>query len=168
MNALCDCPIRVGKWNRPLEDRFWEKVEKSSGCWLWVGSRQGYGHGCFLLHHGHSTQSHRVAWMLSNKRMIPDGGHILHKCDNPPCVNPDHLYLGDHAQNMRDKAERGRAHSTAGEKNGMAVLTADDVARVRSLYHGRYGDVARISRTLNLPYHAVWGAARNVTWVNAV
>lgn len=90
----------------PLADRFWRFVEKSGGCWLWLGSRipAGYGH---IKVSGRTVMAHRVAFELTHGP-IEDGLWVLHRCDNPSCVNPAHLYTGDRAQNMKDAHERGR------------------------------------------------------------
>lgn len=94
---------------RPLRDRFWEKVNKSGGCWTWTGAqhRQGYGH----IRIDDSVEfAHRVSWNI-HFGAIPDGAEIMHVCDNPCCVNPDHLMLGTHRDNMRDMARKGRKPS---------------------------------------------------------
>lgn len=90
----------------PVADRFWSKVTKTDGCWVWAASRgrQGYGH--FDLD-GKIEKAHRVAYQLV-LGPIPDGAFILHSCDNPPCVNPAHLRVGTHVDNMRDMVERQR------------------------------------------------------------
>ena len=96
---------------RPLAERFWAKVPTLGvGCWEWAGGRdndEGYGRiregrggSPFLL-------THRVAWELT-QGPIPDGLMVLHKCDNPPCVRPDHLFLGTNTDNMRDASAKGR------------------------------------------------------------
>jgi hypothetical protein len=91
----------------PIEDRFWQFVNKTDTCWLWTGSRsRGYG----LIGAGASGKTksaHRVSYELANGP-IPAGMWVLHKCDNPPCVNPAHLFLGDRADNMRDAFRKGR------------------------------------------------------------
>ena len=99
--------------------RFWRKVAKhSSGCWLWYGARNGNGYGVCGAG-GLKWLAHRVAWELSCGP-IPEGGDyhgtcVLHRCDVPLCVNPDHLFLGTQADNMRDKAEKGRGRITHAE-----------------------------------------------------
>ena len=99
---------------RPTEDRFWEKVNKDtvSGCWEWTSSGRGHrGYGAFFTHfpgEGRKCHAaHRFSWSLSNGP-IPAGLWVLHKCDNPPCVNPSHLFLGDRKDNMLDCAAKGR------------------------------------------------------------
>lgn len=95
---------------RPLTDRFWEKVAKSDGCWLWTGSRQRNGYGFLFAgtrKEPHPERAHRVSWRIHFGE-IPDGLWVLHKCDNPPCVNPEHLFLGTRTDNMRDCARKGR------------------------------------------------------------
>src|SRR5689334_21575232 len=76
-------------------------------CWPWRRSRQASGHGYFRLF-GRVEKAHRAAWMLL-VGPISDGAWVLHKCDNPPCVNPAHLYLGTPIENVRDMVDRGRA-----------------------------------------------------------
>lgn len=95
---------------RPLSERFWEKVQKTDGCWLWTGNRhpKGYGYISEGGRAGSDLRAHRVAWELTYGP-IPAGLWVRHKCDTPPCVRPDHLELGTAAENSRDMVERGRS-----------------------------------------------------------
>ncbi len=87
-------------------ERFWSRVEKTDGCWLWRGHCDRLGYGQFWLGPGH-TSAHRAAWILTNG-FIPDGLNVLHTCDNCRCVRPGHLFLGTHLDNMRDMVTKGR------------------------------------------------------------
>jgi hypothetical protein len=108
----------AARWNPDgtltLADRFWSKVDKSgpNGCWVWTASCHPHGHGQFSLH-GVPVKSHRLSYEWANGPIPPDRG-VLHHCDNPPCVNPDHLYLGTQADNDRDMAVRRRGTARRG------------------------------------------------------
>ncbi len=96
---------------KPLEERFWAKVRKSDGCWEWTGAanRQGYGRIALGRASG-PRRAHRIAWELTHGP-VPDGLWVLHHCDNPPCVRPDHLWLGTRADNARDCRLKGRMNT---------------------------------------------------------
>jgi hypothetical protein len=93
-----------------LDERFWSKVVKSNGCWLWKGatSRRGYGSATI---NGSSVATHRISYE-AHVGPIPDGLYVLHSCDTPACVNPAHLRVGTSLDNARDRAERGRHANT--------------------------------------------------------
>jgi len=83
--------------------RFWAKVDKSGDCWIWTAGRLRQGYGRF-----DGQLAHRVAFAFE-RGPVPDGMFVLHSCDNPPCVNPGHLRLGTHVDNMREMRERRRS-----------------------------------------------------------
>lgn len=107
-----------------IEERFWAKVDKPvdpNGCWVWMSSKRGKGYGSFRLgKHPNGTRhvesSHRLAWIFV-RGPIPYGMCVLHKCDNPPCCNPDHLFLGSVAENNRDRNRKGRSARLLGDDN---------------------------------------------------
>jgi hypothetical protein len=90
-------------------ERFWNKVQKTDDCWLWMGHRLARGYGMISMggRKGRPELAHRVAYALTYGP-IPEGVDVLHRCDNPPCVRPDHLFLGNQAENMADMRRKGR------------------------------------------------------------
>ena len=89
------------------EERFWEKVDKSGECWKWTAATTKFGHGiCFVK--GEQVSAHRISYEWAYGP-IPDGLSVLHHCDNPACINPEHLFLGTQTDNMRDMRDKGRS-----------------------------------------------------------
>lgn len=96
--------------SRPLKERFWERVNKTDGCWLWKGAVGSHGYGTVFIQKRPNIVNelaHRVSWKL-NVSEIPTGMQILHKCDVRRCVNPDHLFLGTQKDNIQDCKRKGR------------------------------------------------------------
>ena len=93
---------------RPLAERLWEKTDKAGSCWIWVGTTNRDGYGNIGIDNKKTALTHRVAWMVTHGP-IPVDLCVLHRCDNPRCVNPDHLFLGTQADNMRDMMLKGRS-----------------------------------------------------------
>lgn len=143
--GLCDMHrTRLKRYGDPLvsfkphgsvEDRFWAKVQKTDKCWLWTGFLSKKGYGSIGLG-GRGTKrvfAHRFSYEL-HKGAIPDGLVVMHSCDNPRCVNPDHLSVGTHKDNTQDMVVKGRARSGSmrGETNPRALLNEEQIRYVRS------------------------------------
>ena len=107
-----------------FEDNFWSKVKKTKGCWEWIGAKNRDNYGVCKLN-GKMIATHRKSWEIC-KGKIPKGIFVLHLCDNPPCVRPSHLWLGNHSDNMRDAIKKGKI-----SKN---KLTETKVRAIRKLY----------------------------------
>lgn len=154
---------------KTIEQRFWEKVDRAEpdGCWIWKAARypSGYGH---INDQGKHLTAHRLVWQWTNGP-IPAGMEVCHKCDVRACVNPAHLFLGSHAENMRDMIAKGRAdHSRnpRGERNASAKLTWADVAKMRSLKAtGRYSNV-ELGRMFGVTKSAARMVVSHQTWTN--
>ena len=117
--------------NKSTIARFWAKVDKSSDCWKWLaGGNSGYG--SFWLNNK-QQRAHRVSWTIHNGP-IPDGLCVLHYCDNPPCVNPAHLFLGSTIENNIDRDNKGRTARQKGELHGGVKLTEIEVVEIRHRY----------------------------------
>ena len=105
-------PPRQAKYRCPvvsIEQRFWAYVDVSGECWMWTGGKHHFGYGIFHTTARSSVLTHRFAWEFENGP-IPDGMYVLHHCDNPPCVRPDHLWLGTREENNRDRDLKGRSY----------------------------------------------------------
>jgi len=112
---------------------------------------------------GEDIGAHRFSYQLANGP-IPEGAHILHRCDNPPCVNPSHLYAGSHLDNMRDRHARGRYDSFPGESNPNHCLTEDDVVRMRALYASGNCPQRELARLFHISQTQVGRVVRHESW----
>jgi len=156
---MASAMIQCGK-NWPLAKRleFWSMPEPNSGCQLWLGHVNVWGYGA-MRHAGKMRRVHRLAWIVANGE-IPEGMHVCHRCDVPTCINPHHLWLGTHDENMADKAVKGRAYIMLGIQQPLAKLTDERVREIRnstlSLRH--------FAQKFGVTYTAVRHARIGHTW----
>lgn len=131
--------------------RFWRKVKKGTPdeCWLWTGGRSGKGYGQFYLSHGQPVGAHRFSWSIHNAQPVPTGMQVMHSCDNPSCVNPEHLSVGTCADNLRDCAAKGRdpGNRTPGPRPYLRKVDDSTVQRLRAdgLTMRQIGDLLDVS-----------------------
>lgn len=116
----------------PLQQRFDKYALKRDGCWIWAGMRNALGYGV-IRYSGKRSFAHRLSFELY-KGQIPEGMYVCHKCDNPSCVNPDHLFIGSPKDNMDDMRAKGRENYVKGEQNSNAKLVQEQVIEIRNLY----------------------------------
>jgi len=117
------------------EERFWAKVNKTDACWEWTAASQPKGYGRFKVN-GRLVGAHRFSYEL-HYGPIPEGLWVLHRCDNPKCVNPEHLFLGTRSDNMFDCARKDRLavhNAPLGERHPRAKLMNKDILDIRQSY----------------------------------
>lgn len=143
--------------------RFWAKVNKTPGCWEWTGTTTPTGYGR-TTRRGQEWYTHRLAWAMENGP-IPDRLQVMHICDNPPCVRPDHLTLGTFAANMQDKHRKGRAKGSGvkGSRVGTSKLTEGLVAEIR-LKHSSGSSIHGLARAYGVTRTSVRRVVNNESW----
>lgn len=149
-------------------ETFWKKVGKSDpdACWPWLGGQNADGYGDVWYkeegsNRGRNCKAHRVAWTLTNGP-IPDGMAVLHHCDNRPCCNPAHLWLGTIADNNADMTAKHR--QAQGDRHGMATLTKEQVRAIRACQ----GSQRNIARQFGISQRQVGRLLRATAWKEAI
>jgi hypothetical protein len=166
-NVSPDAPKQHhGLSNRDRFEKYFTVHE--SGCWLWLGSLNNKGYGQFNLKGDRPVPAHRASWMIYKGEIPgnPDSAYktqyVLHRCDNPKCVNPGHLFLGSQQGNMDDKMQKGRhAYGVSlGEKHGNARLTAEIVKEIRL----SEASDAELSLKYGIARPTIYAARKGLTW----
>lgn len=169
--ACGSCKAKKGRYGsysgefkpKSIEDKFWPNVNKTKTCWLWVGYVEPAGYGKMRVG-SKNMRAHRVSWELHNKP-IPVGLCILHKCDIRNCVNPEHLFLGTHKDNMVDCVNKGRnaCNPLKGEASPASKLKEADVREVKALLSSGES-IASISRKYGVSTLPIFKIKHNKTW----
>lgn len=155
-----------GKWRGMTpEDRFWAKVVKADeGCWGWSGRVGRHNVPTIQWRGNRNVPAARVSWQLHNGA-IPDGLFVCHRCDNPPCTNPAHLFLGTHADNMRDMAQKGRGRAGRyGVEHHSSKLTPDAVRAIRAAYVAKMANQSELARQYGVRQGTIWRVVNGRTW----
>lgn len=156
----------------PPELRFWKKVNKDgpihpvlgTRCWIWFGNKMNRGYGRFI-HKGKVVQTHRYSWQLHNGR--PAGELcVLHHCDNPICVNPEHLFVGTYNDNNQDMFAKGRDDAPRGEVHWNTHLTDEQVREIKRRYKstGRRGCRQKLAAEFNISPREVYRIGTGKRW----
>jgi hypothetical protein len=158
----------------PIEKRFWERIQKqatvtsphvSTPCWLWTGGKKSNGYGV-LGNLGKLVHVHRLSYQLHYGDLPMGKPHVCHHCDNPACVNPEHLFAGDDRDNGEDRANKGRnvIPDNNGAKNPAAILTAEKVLAIRARHDGKHGSISRLAREFGVDRTTVSLIVKRKTW----
>lgn len=147
-----------------FEKRFWERVKINEGennCWEWTGTRMKNGYGVLSMGRKNQVLAHRISLSLFNKKPIPDDLFVLHSCDNPKCVNPEHLSLGTAKDNSVDMINKRR--HLHGEKHKNSVMTDSMVVEARNLYRSGISP-SKISEMTGICVGTLIPAITGITW----
>lgn len=149
----------------PIEERFWPKVQKGERCWLWQGEKtlQGYGR----IHGGEgrarATLAHRLSWEIHHGP-IPEDAWVLHHCDTPACVRPDHLFLGHQPANVADMVSKGRQSTAHGSRNANAKMTEETVGEMRTRFAAGGISASQLSREYGITTGCASAILLRRTW----
>jgi len=141
-----------------MRERFEQKFRVTPGCWLWTATKDEKGYG-FFYSGKRQERAHRVAYQLYVGE-IPEGLQVLHRCDVPSCVNPDHHFLGTNADNIADREVKGRGVRLKGESHGCSKLTEDAIKRIRADTR-RQRDIAA---DYGVSQHTIWQVKHRKIW----
>jgi hypothetical protein len=153
----------MGAKHAPAIERFhrFYTVSKITDCWEWKGFRDNEGYGRFGVTSRKYCRAHQYQYEINNGP-VPKGMVIMHTCDNPPCVNPHHLKIGTHQENMADKVSKNR--QAKGHKNGAAKLDEFQVKEIRTLYGTHLYTLHQLGEKYGVSYSTIWLIAKRKKW----
>ena len=151
---------------KSIEERFWGKVSFGLGedaCWTWMAGKDKDEYGLFKTNDG-MRGAHRISYGSYSCKAIPDNLQVLHHCDNPSCVNPNHLFLGTQADNMRDMVIKGRSNKPKNERNPQSKLTMGDATMIRYLHDDVNVSRKSLSIIYNVSLSTIDRVINNKSW----
>lgn len=158
--ALRKKGVNVHKFKPGVKVREFESlINKTDKCWLWLGGHNSYGYGRYKS--GKDGLAHRYMWVTLNG-VIPDGMVVMHSCDTPSCVNPDHLSLGKNKDNVADKVSKGR--QAKGESIAGSKLKESDVLAIRKEYKFRVRTYSFLAKKYGVSKDLVQKVVRRIYW----
>ncbi len=164
----------AGKPPAAIADRFWAKVDRRGPdeCWPFLGARDKKGYGRFRTGSkrdgsAENTPAHRVAWAIAFGAIPEDKPHVLHRCDNPPCQNPAHLFVGTNADNVADMDAKGRRRNPdprPGESNHAAKLNEHQVREIRARFAAGGITKTKLADEYGVSAFAVYAIVKGLKW----
>jgi len=151
--------IKTAAYADPKE-RFWAKVDKTPTCWIWLGAKAGSGYGICTVE-GKNYSAHRLSWQWANNKKVPKGHVVCHECDQPLCVNPNHLFVHTQIGNVSDRVNKGR--SARGRNNGRARLDQEDIRKIKELRNQGMTESA-IAKMFDVGRSTISNILHNRTW----
>jgi len=154
----------------PITERFWKYVNKTADCWLWTGAKTYGGYGVINSggRDGKIIRAHRLSWELHNGP-FPAELDVCHKCDNPSCVRPDHLFLGTAKDNVADMIHKGRrvmGPRRRGEEHPRARLTESQVLAIRAAHASGTASQRQLAREYGVDRRAIHQVVYRKTWIH--
>lgn len=164
---------------RSLVDRFWDKVNKNGPippnqpalgvCWVWIAAKDPFGYGVILVRpknrSRYTERAHRISAHLHGLTIL-EGECVLHKCDVPSCINPDHLFIGTKKDNNLDRMKKERSNPTRGEESGRVKLTEENVLKIRQLFAtGKYQKVD-LAKQFNISASQIKHLTNGTSWTH--